>query len=174
MFSLHDIYEKVIELEGKQNFNNNVNICELCCEILTLTKVCDLCADIEHWNRVESSLDFYRHGGYEMGKMKCVQQELWDLGKVYRGNLGKFQKPGGIDFYKIVNATKKGKESKKADRTRKGFWILREEATRQAVLAIKHFSAQSKYDLIATNDYLTSVDVKHDDVTDKVIESLET
>lgn len=105
-----------------------------------------------------------------------IPPDKLDAQKVYWGTASKFEKPGKVDYEKVVKATPEY-ESIRKDKIEAGtakYWILVSQASDRAVRLISEVGQESEYDLIAAKGYLGSLDppIQADDVTDLVLKKL--
>jgi len=99
-----------------------------------------------------------------------------DRRRIFWGSPTDFEKPGKVEYGKVVKATPEYKEvyKKKVERGSGKYWLLMSRASDRAVRAIIRFGEKSDYDLIAQAGYLGSLDpaIPDDDVTDRVLKML--
>jgi len=96
--------------------------------------------------------------------------------KIYFGSPKGFDKPGKVDYEKIIKATPEYAQVRKK-KTQVGtgkYWILLSQASDRAVRAIAEVGQQTDYDLIASGGYLASLEppIPAEDVTQLVLEKL--
>ena len=100
-----------------------------------------------------------------------------DAKKIYWGSSSSFEKPGEIDYERIIQATPEYSEIK-AKRIQRGtgkYWILLSQASDRVVRSISQVGQKTEYDLIAARGYLSSLDspIHAEDVTKLLLENLQ-
>jgi len=107
----------------------------------------------------------------------AIPDDKLDEQKIFWGNARDFEKPGEVDYSRIVRATPEYQELKKK-RIKSGsakYWLQVSAASNHAVRLISEVGRESEYDLIVSTGYLAKaeVDVAADNLTDAVLARLE-
>lgn len=96
--------------------------------------------------------------------------------KIYFGSPKGFDKPGKVDYEKVIKATPEYLEvrKKKIQVGTGKYWILLSQASDRAVRAIAEVGQETDYDLIAASGYLASLEpaISAEDVTELVLDKL--
>jgi hypothetical protein len=109
--------------------------------------------------------------------VRSIPAEKVDDQKIFWGKPAQFTKAGEVDYKAVMKATPEYeaiKENKIESGTAK-YWILISKASNRAVQVIAAVGEESKYDLIASDGYLSNLEppVPADDLTDLVLARLD-
>lgn len=104
-----------------------------------------------------------------------IPADKFDESRIYYGNSASFEKPAGIDLPTILRSTPEYEEiqKKKIERGTGRYWILYSQASDRANKAIVELAHDSDYDLVASLEYLSSLEIECDDITELIVEHLE-
>lgn len=102
-----------------------------------------------------------------------IPEDEVDRQKIFLGKASAFEKPGQLDYDKVVAATPEYAEIKKK-KLKSGtgqYWILLGQASERVRNAISEVGKSSEYDLIVLAGYLEGLKnpIPADDITDLVI-----
>ena len=105
-----------------------------------------------------------------------IAPDQLDPKKIYWGSASSFEKPGEIDYERIIKATPEYAEIKKK-RIQRGtgkYWILLSQASDRVVRAISQVGQKSDYNLIAARGYLMGLDtpIQAEDMTQLLLTNL--
>jgi hypothetical protein len=94
-----------------------------------------------------------------------------DPSQIYFGEPSAFEKPAGVDLGKILRATPEYDEikKKKIERGTGRYWILYGQATDRANQAIVGLAHETEYDLVASLEYLSELEIVCEDITELVV-----
>lgn len=100
-----------------------------------------------------------------------------DPQKIFWGEPSSFEKPGEVDYQKVIKSTPEYREikEKKVEKGTGKYWILLSAASDRAVQAISGFGEDAEFDLIAAQGYLGSLKpaIPAENVTMLIIKSME-
>jgi hypothetical protein len=99
-----------------------------------------------------------------------------DNQKIYWGSAATFQKPGKVDYQKIIKSTPEYSSIRK-NKLEAGsakYWILLSKASDRAVRSIGEIGKEKQYDLIAAGNFLGKLEppIPAEDVTDLVLRKI--
>ena len=105
-----------------------------------------------------------------------IPKEKLQAQKIYFGSAKGFDKPGSVNYEKLIKATPEYAQVKKK-RIQAGtgkYWILLSQASDRVVRAISEVGKATDYDFIAAAGYLGSLEpaIAADDVTGLVLAKL--
>ncbi len=106
----------------------------------------------------------------------AIPDDKIDEQKIFWGNAKSFEKPGEVDYKRIVRAMPEYKVLKKK-RIKAGsakYWLQISAASNHAVRLISEVGCENKYDLIVSVGYLKAagLDMQADNLTGQVLEKL--
>ena len=107
----------------------------------------------------------------------AIPDDKVDEQKIFWGSAKSFEKPGEVDYKRIVRATPEYQALKKK-KIKVGtakYWLQMSAASNHAVRLISEVGKESEYDLIVSDGYLEVVELelKPDDLTGLVLAKLE-
>lgn len=106
-----------------------------------------------------------------------IPADRLDANKVYFGVSASFEKPGEVNYERVVKATPEYKQVKtaKLESGTGKYWILMSQASDRAVKAISTVGKQSEFDLIVAQGYLSSMEpaIPAEDITKLVIKEVD-
>jgi hypothetical protein len=98
--------------------------------------------------------------------------------KVFFGKANAFDKPGNVNYEKVIKATPEYEEvvKKKVQPGTGRYWILLSQASDRAVRVISEVGQESGYDFIAAQGYLGSLEppIPAEDITQLILNKLNT
>jgi len=96
--------------------------------------------------------------------------------KVFYGQAAGFEKPGDVDYERIIKSTPEYQEvvRKKIEPGTGRYWILLSQASDRAVRVISEVGQQSGYDFIAAQGYLGSLEppIPTENITQLIVDKL--
>ena len=107
---------------------------------------------------------------------RAVPKNQLDPKKVFWGTPSSFERPGEIDYQRVIKSTPEYSQikRKKIQRGTGKYWILLSQASDRVVRSISQVGQSTQCDLIASRGYLSSLDppIPAQDVTQKLLDAI--